>query len=139
MEDMKKQSLEWKKCKKPRREPFRKRATYWHNSKVTEREVLRAKGNERGGWEKKRGYKMNVWSFICKYSGEWLLLKSLNCTVKHLEKRKLSFQSPLLEYELLYIWDTYILFPSIFLLDTIICNKSFLGATVPSVCTYTAI
>lgn len=60
MEDMKKQSLEWKKCKKPRREPFRKRATYWHSKKVTEGEVLRAKGKDRGGWEKKRVIK---WMF----------------------------------------------------------------------------
>lgn len=70
MEDMKKQSLERKWSKKPRREPFRKRVTYWHNRKVTEGEALRAKGNDRGGWEKKRGYKINLWGFICKYSGK---------------------------------------------------------------------
>lgn len=136
---MKKQSLEWKRCNKPRRESFRKRVTYWHNRKVTEGEVLRAKGKDRGGWEKKRGYKMNFWGFVCKYSGKWLLLKSLNCTVKHLEERKLSFDSPLLEFELLYICDTCILFPSIFLLHTIICNKSFLCDSVPSVCSNNAI
>lgn len=141
MEDMKKQSLERKSCKKPRREPFRKRVTYWLNRKVTQGEVLRAKGNDRGGWEKKRGYKMYVWGFISKYSEKWFLLKSLNCTVKHLEKRKSSFVSPLLEYELLYMWmcDANILFPSIFLLDIVICNKSFLGASVSSVCTNNAI
>lgn len=52
--------------------------------------------------------------------------------MKHLEKRKLGFDSSLSDYEVLYVCDTHMLF-SFLLIRTIICIKSFLAASASSV------